>query len=94
MRTLQLILLITAIVSIVTAFVLSRKRRQARVGKRWWIGERRPVRKSVMIGWGSFVVLNSLLALTQPLVAFTLFLRAWVLRAVFLRRPRKGPPAN
>jgi hypothetical protein len=54
----------------------------------WWRGEPRPVNPKIGAGWLAFVLLNGFFAITQPLLAAGLFVRAYVLRAIFLRKGR------
>lgn len=54
----------------------------------WWRGEPHPVNPKIGAGWLAFVLLNGLFAITQPLLAAGLFVRAYVLRAIFLRKGR------
>ena len=87
----QVALVIVGVVCVATALVLSRRyRREHGIPPgRWWIGRPASTRPSVLIGWGCFVAMTWLLSLTQPLIAIGLLCRAWLLRAVFLRKPRK-----
>lgn len=79
------------VVCVFTAFRVSRRYRQTQglPGGRWWIGRPASTRPSMLIGWSCFVVMAWIVSLTQPLIAFGLLCRAWLLRAVFLRKPRR-----
>jgi hypothetical protein len=54
----------------------------------WWRGRRRSVKPAVGLGWGLFVLPNVLHGFVQPVLAASLFVRAYVLRAACLRRRR------
>jgi len=91
----KVLLFITAVTCIIAAALASWRRRRTgesaasslRTGT-WWRGERGSVNPGIGGGWLAFVFLNGLFALTQPLFAASLFVRAYILRAVFLRKGR------
>ena len=92
----KLLLLATGVGGVVAAAVVSWRRRGLRncleqasqPAVPWWRGQPGPVRPGVGAGWLAFVLLNWLFAIYQPLLAASLFVRAYVLRAVFLRKDR------
>jgi len=54
----------------------------------WWRGRRGPLNPRVGAGWLVFIVLNGVFAVAQPLMAAGLYVRAYVLRAMLLRKGR------
>jgi hypothetical protein len=91
----EILLFGLAVLSVCAAAGFARHYRKAMVpapaARRWWLGSRAPVAPGVRAGWTSFVFLNLVFGLTQPLIACGLFIRAYVLRAMFLRRGRQQP---
>jgi len=91
----RLLLLVAAVAGVVAAALLSWRHRRLRTSPEasptsasWWRGEPQPVNPGVGAGWLTFVLLNWLFAISQPLLAASLFVRAYVLRAMFLRKGR------
>jgi hypothetical protein len=90
----QTILLIVGVGCILAAAMISRRHRRKpsehhpNARSIWWRGEPGPVNPRVGAGWLAFVLLNALYAITQPILAAGLFVRAYVLRALFLRKDR------
>jgi hypothetical protein len=90
----QMVLFGVAVACVVTAVVTARRNRRTSPEHStswvsWWRGQPRPVHPVLGLGWALFVFLNVISGLAiEPLLACGLFMRAWVLRAVCLRRGR------
>jgi hypothetical protein len=85
----QILLFSIAVGCVVTAFLTARARRVTdSVAQPWWRGQRGRVKPSVGVGWALFILLNLTYGAIQPLLACGIFMRAYLLRAVCLRRPR------
>jgi hypothetical protein len=89
----QVFLFCTAVACVLAAFVMARRRRRqseaaeaAHLGG-FWLGRPASVKPAIGIGWALFILLNTIGGIAiQPLIACGLFMRAYVLRAVCLRR--------
>ena len=76
----EIALFVIAVASVGSGFVLSRRMRNQPASAP------KPISRSVLGGWMLFVILNVAGGLTHPLIACKLFLRAYVIRAAFLRK--------